>query len=468
MGAVEFRATSCRTRLPFRFGASTLTEAPLAVARVAIQSDGGPAAGYSGDLLMPKWFEKDPAKSTADDVRALVGSMHRAARAFRGARGSVFDCWRRAYRQCVEEDGSGIGLVDGFGVALVERALIDAACRSAGVPFVEALGSGVLGFDPGALRPETAGLRPARLVADPVPTRVDVRHTVGLVDVLRTRDVPAELRRDDDHPVALEEDIGRYGLRFFKLKLGGDPDADLERLSAIGRVVGESHAKEPRFTLDGNEQYQSLADLGRLLDRLADDTDGSLVTRSLVYLEQPLPRERSLDPSIRDDLRALSETAPVILDEADAGLGAFPRALELGYRGVSVKNCKGVFRALGNRALCLARDDGSFQASEDLTNLPVLPLQQDLATVAALGLTHTERNGHHYFGGLDPLPRSEAEGALVAHPDLYEEDGGRIRLRIREGALSLSSLHQPGYGYAGPIAWEERTPLDQLGWEEAR
>ena len=67
---------------------------------------------------------------------------------------------------------------------------------------------------------------------------------------------------------------------------------------------------------------------------------------------------------------------------------------------MSVKNCKGVFRALLSRGLCELADDGSFQSAEDLTNLPVLALQQDLATIAALGLPHVERNGHHYFKGL--------------------------------------------------------------------
>ena len=161
-------------------------------------------------------------------------------------------------------------------------------------------------------------------------------------------------------------------------------------------------------------------------------------------------------------MRALSKTVPLLIDEADDAVDAFSRALAIGYRGVSVKNCKGVFRALANRALCLARGEGAFQSSEDLTNLPVLSLQQDLATLAALGLSHSERNGHHFFPGLDVVPRAEAESALRVQPDLYERQGSRIVLRIRDGALSLGCQHAPGYGYASEIDWEARAPLDAL------
>ena len=108
---------------------------------------------------------------------------------------------------------------------------------------------------------------------------------------------------------------------------------------------------------------------------------------------------------------------------------------------------------------------GAFQTSEDLTNLPVLSLQQDLTTLAALGLPHTERNGHHFFPGLSVVPPAEAEGALAAQPDLYERRAGRIVLKIREGQLSLDCQHAAGYGCKSPISWSERLPLDHLAKE---
>jgi hypothetical protein len=118
-----------------------------------------------------------------------------------------------------------------------------------------------------------------------------------------------------------------------------------------------------------------------------------------------------------------------------------------GYRGVSVKACKGVFRALCNFGRC-ARTPGLFQTGEDLTNLPVLPLQQDLCLAAVLGLEHVERNGHHYFRGLDHLPEPLQRAALAAHPDLYRALGAGAELCVERGVLRFdSALAAPGFGH---------------------
>jgi hypothetical protein len=460
--SVAFAGNLCRARIPFRFGKVTLEAAPVAIARVEIRANGALAVGHSGDLCVPKWFEKDAAKSTADDVRALFASAERAALAYRGAAGTAFAIWQAAHARCTVGDlASGVPLVDGFGVALVERALLDAACRARGSSFREALEANSFGFEPGALLPETRSLDAGTLVAAPAAS-VLVRHTVGGLDPLRRADVSAQMRGNDDHPVSLEEDIARYGLRAFKLKAGGEPATDALRLAEIARVVAEHAAQDPIFTLDANESYTDTAQVGKLLELLGADPDGRSILEHLAYIEQPLPRARTLDPATRDDVLALAQSVPLLIDEADDSIDAFQRALDIGYRGVSVKNCKGVFRALANRALCMTRGGDTFQTSEDLTNLPVLPLQQDLATLAALGLPHSERNGHHYFAGLDVVPRAEAESALAKHPDLYERRGDRIVLKIRDGAVSLACQNARGYGYDATIAWDARMPLAEL------
>ena len=98
-----------------------------------------------------------------------------------------------------------------------------------------------------------------------------------------------------------------------------------------------------------------------------------------------------------------------------------------------------------------------FQSSEDLTNVGVLSLQQDLLTGAVLGLPHVERNGHHYFRGLDHLPGAVVSSALAAHPDVYRElpsaceqlstAGMGAALRIVDGCIDIRSiLNAVGYG----------------------
>ena len=459
---VSFRARACRTRLPFRFGVVTLTSAPVLTARVRLRADGRAFDGYAADLCVPKWFEKDPSKRLIDDFETLFASAARAAEAFRGGRGSAFGVWLGAYRRCVEgEQASGVALVDGFGVALVERAMIDATCRTAGLAFADAVARGALGFEPGRVLPTASGIAVSDVVATPRPKRVLVRHTVGGLDPLRPEEVTPEQRGVDEHPVALAEDIRRFGLRAFKLKCGGEPEQDARRLAAIARVVRDEGVDDAIYSLDANESYASVREVEALLDRLETDRDARRILDGLAYLEQPLPRDRTLDASGRDDVARLARRVPLLIDEADDRLDAFERALALGYRGVSVKNCKGVFRALTNRALCLAHGDGAFQTSEDLTNLPVLPLQQDLTSLAALGLEHSERNGHHFFPGLDVVSKAEAEAALAAQPDLYVRRGERIVLRIEDGGISLACAEAPGFGVASAIDWSSREPAEE-------
>lgn len=458
---VDLFQTSCRTRLPFRFGAVTMTRAPLLMARASVLVDDREASGFSSDLLVPRWFEKDPRKSAEQDTAALVASARRAGDevALLGQRPSAFDAWWALERACVGERGRIAPdlLVRGFGVALVERALLDAVCRAQAVSFFEALRGDRLGFRPGVVHPELAGFDLPASLPDAPLRRVVVRHTVGLADPLRASDVPADARVEDGLPQALEEDVRHYGLTCFKVKLRGDRDADVRRLLDFARVVAESAPGGARFTLDGNEQYRDLSDLLGALREVERDPDGSRLLEGLLHIEQPLPRAESFDPERTASLPAPSELAPVIVDEADPDVDAWKRAMACGYRGLSVKNCKGVFRALLNRGLCAAAGDGFFQSSEDLTNLPVVALQQDLATVAALGLPHTERNGHHYFRGLAHLPEAEARDALRVHPDLYEETEAGISLRIAGGELALGSIQGPGYGYDVRMRTDERT-----------
>ena len=161
-----------------------------------------------------------------------------------------------------------------------------------------------------------------------------------------------------------------------------------------------------------------------------------------------MSRARTFDSSTAPGVARLAERAPVIIDEADATLDAFPRALKLGYGGVSMKACKGVIRALVNRARIDAQGSG-LQSAEDLTNLPTLPLLQDLAVVSALGLPHVERNGHHYFRGAEHLTSSERTHLHGEHADLFD---AQCKLRIEDGSIALSSVAAArGFGYGGPV-----------------
>ncbi len=433
---------------------------------VAVDTDAGEATGYSAELLVPKWFAKNP-DSTHEADRDDLEASARAAFAHMSERGAdtVFGHWLSAQQALVESAAQGDPLVAMFGVAMVEKALIDAACRASTTNFFGALRHDALGLRFGDIEPRLAEWTPKRLGDRGHFARV--RHTVGLVDDLDSTDLDGDEDLTDGHPLTLESDIEAYGLTDFKVKVSGDAEADAERLRRIASLTPEGAA----FTLDGNEQYSDAGLLADALDTLEQEGGAESLFEGLVSIEQPISRKNTFAPESARGIARLRERAPVIIDEADATLDAYPMARKLGYGGVSMKACKGVLRALLNRARIDVDGEG-FQSAEDLTNLPTLPLFQDLAVVSALGLEHVERNGHHYFRGNHHLTAEEQAHVLEHHGDLFgptppasePTESGSERattprgtlLRIEGGRISLESLDAVGLGYGGPVSLESR------------
>jgi hypothetical protein len=246
--------------------------------------------------------------------------------------------------------------------------------------------------------------------------------------------------------------VACYGHRWFKLKVGGGIDQDIARLGAIASVLDRSAAPY-RASLDGNEQYDGADAVVALWRRMAATPALRRLCESIAFIEQPINRKTAL----ARDVGALAALKPVIIDESDADLDAFPRALALGYSGVSSKACKGLYKSLINAARCareVAAGGCGFMSGEDLTTQAGLAVQQDLALVAFLGLDHVERNGHHYVNGMAGLPADEQAAFLAAHPDLYERRHGAVRLRIADGMLAIGSLACPGFAAAAAPDWK--------------
>ena len=186
---------------------------------------------------------------------------------------------------------------------------------------------------------------------------------------------------------------------------------------------------------------------------------------SILFIEQPVKRARALETG----MAALAAARPVIIDESDGALDAFPRAKALGYAGVSSKSCKGVWRSLINLARCRAWNaeagtERYFLSAEDLTTLAGVCVQQDLALVALLGLAHVERNGHHFVDGFAGRPNAEAVRFLEAHPDLYAETPRGPRLAIRGGALEIGTLDTPGLGATAEPDYAAMEAMPKAEW----
>jgi L-alanine-DL-glutamate epimerase-like enolase superfamily enzyme len=419
---VEFFERQVHLRMPFRFGVVTLTEAPQAFARVKISLQGRAAEGAAAEVLAPKWFDKNPALTNEDNFEQLRDSMRQARAAYlAGGENTAYGHSRPT-----------VGLVENFGPALLDRAVLDALCRALGISFYDAIRKNIVALDLPSQFLET--LKPASQIA--------ARHTVGMVDPITALDNRTPVK--DGLPETLEEVIARYGHHWFKLKVGGDAKADVERLGAIAAVL-DRIAEPYHVSLDGNEQY---AEAGAVIDLLSRIENKRLAS-SIVFIEQPIKRQNALAA----DISRLAKLKPVIIDESDDSLDAFPRAKALGYRGVSSKTCKGLYKSLINAARCNAWGDGYFMTGEDLTIQAGIALQQDLALVSLLGLTHVERNGHHYVNGMAGLPAHEQEQFLVNHDDLYEQTYGAVRVRIKGGMMQMKSLDCPGFASRAMPDW---------------
>ena len=145
----------------------------------------------------------------------------------------------------------------------------------------------------------------------------------------------------------------------------------------------------------------------------------------------------------------------------------------MGYRGVSSKTCKGLYKSILNSARCAmwnrAGAEGGpaagryFMSAEDLTIQAGLALQQDLALVSLLGIRHVERNGHHYVNGMAALAPAEQQAFLDAHGDLYERSHGAVRVRIEAGTLAIGSLAGIGFASGAAPDWQSMRPMPRHG-----
>ena len=428
--AIEYFERDVRLRMPFRFGVVTLTESPQAFVHVRIRmADGVAGEGMAAELLAPKWFDKNPALSNEDNFAQLRASL-------RGARDSYL---QNGARTAWAHSMPMQGLVENYGPALIDRAVLDALCRGVGVSFYEAVRRNLIGagvFEDLDLGKFFGKLNQSKTIA--------ARHTVGLVDPITAAD--QKERVNDGLPETLEEVVARYGHRWFKLKVGGDVKADVERLSAIASVL--DRIPEPyRASLDGNEQYDDFDGVAALWSIMKAEARLKRLVESIIFFEQPVKRQKALQQKVS------GIDKPVIIDESDDAMDAFPRAKTLGYKGISSKTCKGIYKSLVNGARCAAWGDSYFLSGEDLTIQAGIALQQDLALVSLLGIKHVERNGHHYVNGMADLPEAEQAAFLAAHPDLYERSHGAVRVRIAGGNLSIGSLDCAGYASAAMPDW---------------
>ena len=466
---VEAGERDIALRLPFRFGIVTLRGAPQLFLRVVLRcADGRETSGVAAELLAPKWFDKNPDLSNEQNFDQLRRAVALAAQLYTGCGepATAFDLHAALQAPLVAACAErGLNpLIAGFGAALLDRAILDGLGRLRGESIFALVAANRPGID-ARTTPDLQGFDLPRLLRSLKPAgSIAARHTVGLVDAIAEADIPVERKLDDGLPESLEAAIDFYGLNCFKLKLCGDIAADIERLRRIAGMLDRSPGLY-RATLDGNEQFDSVEPVVELWRRMQEDSALSRLCGAVLFIEQPIVRSRAL----AENIGALAELKPVVIDESDATMSAFVEARALGYCGVSSKACKGIYRSLLNRARTenwnsMAGGTRFFMSAEDLTTQAGLAVQQDLALATLIGCDHVERNGHHYVRGMAGATEAEQRAFLAAHGDLYCEDGGLVRLDIARGRIAIDSLDTPGFAAATVPDFSAMRRLDPNDW----
>ena len=472
---VQLFMRNVRTRMPFKYGVATLTSVPILHVRLEAElADGTVAVGYAADILPPKWFDKDPDKGYEQNVQDLLFVARSAATAYGEAAAAprtVFDIWRDGYEATLEVgDANSLNhLTASHGSSLLERALVDSLGVARDQSYHSLLMANALGIDFAAVHAELAAVQPRHVIADRPLESIAVRHTVGLGDPINSGDVHVDDRLDDGLPQALEEYARTQGLTYFKVKVNGELSADIERLRQVAAILDAVCGDDYAITLDGNEQFKDMESFEELVARMRTELALQRFFERIVYIEQPLDRAIALDAEVERGVRAVAEQKPMLVDESDGDIGSFKTALSRGYTGVSTKNCKGLIKALANQALARHHTHSSgvthFLSAEDLMNLPVVPVHQDLTHIAALGISHAERNGHHYVRGLDHLSDLEREACGQQHDGLYTELDSTLAMKITGGSIDVHSLQVPGLGLGVPTDTDSMIPLDEWSFE---
>ncbi len=321
--------------------------------RMVIENDDGRSSwGCAADWPSVGWLDKRPDVPPKQKLAELLLLVELARDVWVGQppSASAFGAWWTVHERFrkAETVRKAVPLCAAFASALLERAWIDAVCRLHDRSFFEMLRTGSLGFDPSRIHPGVPIEIPVEDWLPESPLRqIHVRHTVGLTDLIRDDELNDGNRIGDGLPQTLEQYVHQQGIRYFKIKVCGEQSDDLQRLERIWQVIGQNDAQ---VTLDGNESFSDVAQLSRFIDELKHNLPE--LFQQTLFLEQPLPRAATFDQANADAINKVAQQIPMIIDEADGTLSAFRDAVAIGFRGVSHKNCKGVFKSLANAVFC--------------------------------------------------------------------------------------------------------------------
>src|SRR6267143_982196 len=172
---------------PFRFGAVVINAAAQAFVRVEIEIEGkSTSVGASAELMAPKWFDKRSQltpEQTVEELRRSLGiarDLYLTGAGLDTAFGLHASRMSAQVEACAKEDIPPLAAA--YGPAEIDKAILDALLRGAGVDFFDGMATNIAGIGAG-LSPDLRDEDIAQFLRSRQRLkRVAIRHTVGLDD----------------------------------------------------------------------------------------------------------------------------------------------------------------------------------------------------------------------------------------------------------------------------------------------
>jgi len=431
-----------QTRLPYKFGAETMTQ--VTCARVCLRvtdRQGRQAEGWGEGPLNGQWAWPG-SLSYQERYEAMESFCHVLVKAYGGftATGHVMEVGHAFLTQVLPSlleqfnRGRGGHPAMPYLAALVCCAPFDVALHDAygmlhGVGTYDTYNAQWMSQDLSAmLQPASdgavnfAGKFPQDYLRRPRLEVVPAWHSVGERDWLEETDVDGTPPADN-HPHLLRQWIRRDGLKCLKIKLCGQNSAwDYQRVVRIGQI-GNSENVDWLCT-DFNCTASDVGYVNEILDCLM--VEHPRIYGMILYVEQPFPYDLEKH---RMDVHSLAARKPLFMDESAHDWRLVQLGRSLGWTGVALKTCKTQTGAL--LSLCWAKAHGMTLMVQDLSNPMLAHIPHVLLAAHAGTIMGLESNSMQYY------PEASRPEALV-HPGLYAR---------RNGTLNLQTVQGPGLGY---------------------
>jgi L-alanine-DL-glutamate epimerase-like enolase superfamily enzyme len=442
--AVELYFLPIKARMPLKFGPETTTEVTCARVKMTVEDPHGRrGAGWGETPLSVQWVWPSHLSYNErhDALRSLCLKIAAAWVGRTWSPGHPIEVGHRFLEEVLPDlvdasnhsERQGMEAVPWLG-ALVCASAFDLALHDAfgvlhGVPTYETYNDRFMSLDLSHFLEPAAGADlsfaerfPEEFLDIPRRESVPAWHLVGGKDPIDATELTGT-EPSDGIPVLLRDWVRRDGLKCLKVKLRGDDGPwDFDRLVRVGQIAVEEGADW--LTADFNCTVHDPAYVNAILDRLLEEHPR--LYGMLLYVEQPFPYDLEAD---RIDVHAVSARKPLFMDESAHDWRFIQLGRELGWSGVALKTCKTQTGAI--LSLCWAKAHGMTLMVQDLSNPMLAQVSHVLLAAHAGTIMGVESNGMQFY------PEASAPEAKI-HPGLF---------RRQQGALDLTSVDGPGFGY---------------------